>query len=147
MPKVVKPREPVKLPPDRAVDTAGKQEDFRSAADELCRKIGFDGEPLDESPEGISVQDAFNFVVQVLHEAFIAGAKGESSSGAGKIIGHLSIEDTEDISEIETAVIAAHESGKSAQLEQHAKKVASLGDVSMTSSAAAVFDRINKGSK
>lgn len=116
------------------VHSAGKQEDFREAGVALAAALGWDGPP-DHLGNGIAVADAQAFIVRVMHEHYIAGAKGEPQPDYRAACEHLAVDDADEHAAIDAALKAVYEAGKGAPLEAHPIVKANLGQVNLVMDA------------
>lgn len=117
MPVVVKPKPPAPTP-HGVVRSAGKQEDFFAAGNELAARLGWDGAP-DLIGNDITVEDARGFLIKTLHEYFIAGATSEERPDPKLAAEHLGLSDAADLDVISAALGGAFESGKGAEVTHH----------------------------
>lgn len=127
-----KPKPPAPTPLG-VVHSAGKQEDHQSAGAELAAKLGWKGGP-DWIANDITVADATGFLVKTLHECFIAGAKGEPQPDPDPACDHLGLtpSDTAEKVLVAAALKQAFESGKGAEVTEHAIRLGELGRADMT---------------
>lgn len=119
MPVELKPKPPAPSP-HGFVQSAGKQEDHFAAGSALAASLGWSGDDPDMLGNGISAEDARGFLTKVLHECFIAGAKGGAIPGHLPACEHLGLSDVVDVSAVESALSAAFKAGKGATVTQHA---------------------------
>jgi hypothetical protein len=127
----VKLQAPVVVPvPPTHVQSAGKQEDFIEAGVSLAAALGWDGPP-DHIGNGIAVVDAQAFIVRVLHEHYIAGAKGEPQPDYRAACEHLAVDDAKEQAAIDAALSQVYEAGKGAPLTAHPIVKADLGQVNL----------------
>lgn len=118
MPVVLK-KKPPESSPHGHVQSAGKQEDFFAAGAELAAKLGWSGDDPTMLGNDIAVEDARGFLIKSLHEAFVAGAKGEALTDSIAVCEHLGLEDGADLALVEAAMSAALESGSGVEVTQH----------------------------
>ena len=127
MPEAAKPK-PVALSPHGFVQSAGKQEDFATAATKLAAALGWKGAD-DWVANEIAVSDAVGFLGKSLHEFFIAGAKGVELLPASvlAVCSHLGISLEAEVAAITSALGGAFEAGKGAAVTQHAIVARDIG--------------------
>ena len=126
MPVTLKKKPPEPSPLGH-VQSAGKQEDFSERGIELAASLGWSGGDLSLLGNDIAVGDAIGFCVKVLHEHFIAGAKGETLTDSLAVCKHLGLEDPADFALVETALRAALEAGSGAEVTHHPIVRAEIG--------------------
>jgi len=116
-----KPRVPGP-PPHGFVQSAGKQEDFFGKAKELAEVLGWGGDP-DWEYLDIRVEDAIAYLMQKLHEQFIAGAQHVEIPDWLPVVEHLAVDTEEERTAVVAAMKQAYEAGKGAELTMHEKRV------------------------
>ncbi len=125
MPAPAAPKKKPELPPNMVL-VSGTQEQFQARAEALCSALGWSGEPEWET-NGITVGDAWNYVVKSLHEAFQAAAKGEGMPDPASAILHLGLESQDEQEKFVAALTEAYDEGKDADTSAVAKTVATTG--------------------
>lgn len=125
MPAKAAPKKPPETPPNM-VQVSGTQEQFQAAGEALASKLGWEGEP-DWETNGISVQDAWAFIVKSLHEHFQAGAHGADQPDTQLFFDHLGLESAEDRAAATEALDKAFEEGDGAPVALVAKTIAPAG--------------------
>ena len=139
MPEAAKPKPPAPAP-HGYVQSAGKQEDFSSAAVELAESLGWKGEP-DWVANDIAVSDAVGFLRKSLHEFFVAGAKGSDLLPAAglAVCEHLGLSSDAEKSSVVSALGGAFEAGNGSAVSHHAIVARDIG--------AATFIKISDAEK
>ncbi len=113
------------------------QEAFTPIGLKLAEALGWKGEDHFVG-NGVTVRDARRYITKILHEAHQAGAKGLPVPEIDAA--HLGIDTEDEIKALESALAAAHATGKDAVKSEVPVKRVSM-DTDMEGSAGALLSR------